>query len=120
MEMRLEKAKDNFSIGCTTTGLKPTFTIEDAKLQLKVIKVHPAIMAEHANVLMLQMPAIYPINRVVIQHKNLKSGNKEFLFEHLFHGAVPKYLLAALVSHSAFYGDYARNPFNFKHYNLCS
>jgi hypothetical protein len=120
VELKLEKAKDSFAIQCANATIKPTFVVEEAWLQLKMVKINPAVMLEHAEHLSKQLPALYPVNRVVIDHKSLKSGDKEFTFEHLFHGVVPKYMVMLLASHGSFYGDYLKNPYNFKHYNLCN
>jgi hypothetical protein len=67
-----------------------------------------------------EIPAIYPVNRVQIEYISVKANDKELIKEELFHGRVPQYLLMAMVPKAAFYGDYTKNPFNFKPFNLSS
>jgi hypothetical protein len=99
MEIKFEKAKDSFMLQCFNDTIKPSVLIEEAKMQLKIVKVNPTVMAQHAHNLQRNMPALYPINRVVIEHKGLKTGDKEFIFDHLFHGSIPKYMILTLLSH---------------------
>ena len=77
-------------------------------------------MEHHAMALNKDLGAIYPVNGVVVDYIPMKTNDKELRKDELFHGAVPKYLIMAIVGKTAFHGDYAKNPYNFKHYNLSS
>ena len=118
MEICLDRAKDSFAICTTNSSIKPTIVITSAQLQLKVVKINPQIMLQHVELLNKEVPAIYPINRTVINYMILKKDDKEIEFEELFNGRIPKYMLMCLVPKTAFFGDYTKNPFAFKHYNL--
>ena len=119
MEILLERNKDTFAIFCKNATLKPKVEIEQAILQLRCVKVHPSIMTHHMEVLSRgDVPAIYPINRVQVTYYPMKKDDKELVIEQLFHGRVPKYLVIVMVTKAAFHGDYTKNPFNFKSYNL--
>jgi hypothetical protein len=120
LEIIMERAKDSFSIFCKNEKLKPKVEIDLALLQLRTVKVHPEIMASHMDIMSQEVPVIYPINRVELSYVPMKKDDKDLICETLFHGRVPKYLVMTLLSKSAFHGDYTKNPFNFKHYNLCS
>ena len=87
---------------------------------LKIVKVNQQVIQQHVEVLSREIPAIYPVNRVVMEYISMKANDKELIKEELFHGRVPKYLLMAMVPKAAFYGDYTKNPFNFKPFNLSS
>lgn len=116
----LEKSKDAFALMCSPTSLKPKVVIENAYLHLKLVKVHPLVMQDHMITLSKEIPAVYPFNRVEIQYLPMKEKDTEFRKEGLFHGYVPKYITMVICSNLAFHGDYTKNPFNFKHYNLKS
>ena len=118
--VRLERAKDAFAIFNTNAALKPKVIIEEAILHLLTVKVNPAIFEYHARHLAQGLPVIYNVSKAVIATLPIKTGDKEFEKEDLFYGKVPKYILMAMVSNTAFHGDYAYNPFNFKNYNLTS
>ena len=118
--VKLERAKDAFAIFNTNAALKPKVVIVEAILHLLTIKVNPGIFELHARVLAEGKPVIYNVNKTVIVTFPIRMGDKEFEKEDLFYGKVPKYLLMAMVSNTAFHGDYACNPFNFKNYNLIS
>ena len=120
LEIIMERAKDSFSIFCKNNTLKPKVEIDLALLQLRTVKVHPEIMTSHVNIMSRDVPVIYPINRAELSYVTLKIGDKDLICEQLFHGRIPKYLVLTMLSKTAFHGDYTKNPFNFKHYNLCS
>src|SRR5271154_1655360 len=116
--VRLERAKDAFAIFNTNDDLKPKVVITEAKLHLLTFKVNPAIFELHAQYLAQGSSAIYEVSKVKIITVPIRAGDKDFEKEDLFYGKVPKYILMAMVSNTASHGDYARNPFNFKHYNM--
>ena len=119
--VRLERAKDAFALFTNVSGLKPKIVIDEAKLHLMTVKVSPSILEYHALELDRGVPATYELNRVQIATvpiKELSLGEEK---DEIFYGnVVPKYLFMAMVSNVAFYGDYGRNPFNFRHYNIKS
>lgn len=118
--VRLERAKDSFAIFNTNDNLKPKVVIEDVVLYLLTVKVNPAIFERHARYLAEGNPVIYNVNKAAIVSIPIRSTDKEIEKEDLFYGKVPNYIVMAMVSNTAFHGDYAHNPFNFKHYNLKS
>src|SRR5271156_5032277 len=66
------------------------------------------------------IPAIYEFHKVEIDTIPFKALTTEETKNELFHMRVPKYLVMFMVNNSAFHGDYTKNPFNFRHYNLKS
>ena len=118
--LRLERAKDAFAIFNANPLIKPKVVIQEATLHLLALKTNPAIMQFHAVQLARGIPAIYEFNRVEIDTIPIREKTTSEVKEDLFHGRVPKYLVMAMVSNSAFHGDYTLNPFNFKHYGVKS
>jgi len=116
--LKFERAKDVFSVFTNSATLKPKVVIESMELQLMPVKVNPEIMLQHAQSMSGGAPALYPIQRVEIDNMICRKDSKGESKDFLFHGHVPKYLVMVMVSNNAMNGDYAKNPFNFKHFNL--
>ena len=114
------RAKDAFATFNANPLIKPKVVIQEATLHLLALKTNPAIMQFHAVQLARGIPAIYEFNRVEIDTIPIREKTTSEVKEDLFHGRVPKYLVMAMVSNSAFHGDYTLNPFNFKHYGVKS
>ena len=115
---KFERAKDAFAIFNNVAALKPKVVITCMELQLMATKVNPEIMRHHAVALSNGVPAVYPMQRVemdtVVCKKDSTGDSKDFLF----HGKIPKYLIMLMVTNAAMNGDYTKNPFNFKHFNV--
>src|SRR5271167_586688 len=119
-EVRLERAKDAFAIFNSNNLLKPKVVIGEVRLHLLAVKVNPAIMQAQALHLSRGFPTFYEFNKVEIDTIPIRENTTNEDKDNLFRGRVPKYMIMAMVSNSAFHGDYSQNPFNFKHYNLKS
>jgi hypothetical protein len=120
IQLRLERCKDSFALVSTNNLLKPKVVILEARLHLLTIKVNPDVLSDHAVILAGGTPAIYEYNKIEIITLPIKENTKNYDKDDVFRGRVPNFLIMFLVSNSAFHGDYALNPFNFKHYNLTS
>ena len=119
-QLRLERAKDAFALLNWNRDIQPKIVIKEALLHMLAVKVNPAIMQNHAVTLARSIPVIYEFNKAEICTVPHREGAENKVKDELFHGRVPKYLLMFMVSSGAFHGDYAKNPFNFKHYGLKS
>ena len=117
LHLKLERAKDTFSIFCANTALKPRVVIEKARIEFLTIKVNPQLVNYHMQVLNTGVPAEFPVNRVEMDvmtiRENTLGGKQEFLFS----GQIPKYVVMVMVSNSAMNGEYKKNPFNFQFFN---
>lgn len=117
LHLKLERAKDTFSIFCANTALKPRVVIEKASIEFLTIKVNPQLVNYHMQVLNTGVPAEFPVNRVEMDvmtiRENTLGGKQEFLFS----GQIPKYVVMVMVSNSAMNGEYKKNPFNFQFFN---
>ena len=63
-------------------------------------------------------PAIYPLQPVEIDRMMCRKESYGESKDFLFHGKIPKYIFMFMVSNNAMNGDYSKNPFNFKHFNV--
>jgi hypothetical protein len=118
LSIKFERAKDEFVIFNNVAALKPKVVITSMELQLMVAKVNPEIMQQHAQALASGVPALYPNERVEMEKIICKKDSTGETKDFLFHGKIPKYVLMLMVSNAAMNGDYTKNPFNFKHFNL--
>ena len=118
LRIKFERAKDALALLSTVPNARPRIVIVSAILNVLQVKVHPSILQDHMTMLARNAPVIYPLNRVEMQIVSLKEKTIADVKDNLFHGKVPKYIVMAMTSTAAFYGDYTKNPFNFKHYNI--
>jgi hypothetical protein len=115
---KFERAKDVFCIFNNVSTLKPKVVIKAMELQLMPVKVHPEVVAQHAHALSSGLPALYPIQRVEIENMICRKDSMGETKEFLFHGKIPKYIVMLMVANTAMNGDYSKNPFNFKPFNV--
>ena len=116
--VRLEKAKHSFAILNYDKELKPKVVITEAKLSFKTVQVNASVFDLHMAGLQKEIPATYPINRIVLETMSAKEKDFYISKEFLFHGTVPKYLLVSMINSVSFYGDFSKNPYNFQNYKI--
>ena len=63
-------------------------------------------------------PALYPFERTEIKTVSIPSGQGSWAVDNLFLSRIPKRLVVAMVSESAYTGSYGKNPFNFANFKL--
>jgi hypothetical protein len=117
LRIRLVRNKDAFCL--MSSAANPGFKIKilDCKLLVRKVKLSPSVYVAHSKTLEISN-AKYPIRRVVCKTYTIPRGNLDFTQENLFSGQLPTRLVIGCVDNDAFNGDYAKNPYNFKHYNL--
>lgn len=91
----------------------------EANLKVRKVKVNPSVSLAHEAELK-KGSAIYPIRRVECKNFVIPGGNPSVKKESVFGGYVPKSFVFGLVESAAFNGDFTKNPFNFKHFNMSS
>src|SRR3981189_247981 len=116
--IKFERAKDVFCIFNNVATLRPKVMIQSMELQLMTVKVHPEVMHQHAQALASGAPALYPIQRIEMETMICRRDSFGECKDFLFHGKIPKYIIMLMVSNTAMNGDYTKNPFNFKHFNV--
>ena len=115
--VRLNRSKSLFCL-VSSIGGGATFKviIQEAVLRMRKVKVSPSTILEHTAALS-KMTAKYPLQRVDCKVFSVPAGNMSINQDNLFLGSVPQRVIVAMVDTDAFNGSYAKNPFNFKHYN---
>ena len=117
LRIKLNRSKNAFCLLSSATAPDFKVVITEAILYIRKVKVASSIILGHAADLR-QMPAKYPVRRVDCKVLSIAQGFGTFTPDTLFLGPIPRRLLLVLVDTEAFNGNYATNPFNFKHHNL--
>ncbi len=116
MRIRLVRSRDAFCL-MSAAGIEYKVKIVDCKLLIRKVKLSSSIYVAHAKTLE-KGNAKYPIRRVICKTFTVPRGNLDITQESLFSGQLPTRVVIGCVDNEAFNGSYARNPFNFKHFNL--
>ena len=122
LKLKLHRSKNEF---CVVSGFQPLqqmpeykVQIMDATLFVRSCKLNPTLTVSHAKELERGVTAKYPIRRVDVKSFSIPQGNLSFVRESLFTGQIPRRIVFGLVDNTAYNGAYAKNPFNFKHFDL--
>ena len=91
--------------------------IVDAVLKVCNVRVQPSVLVAQDEIL-LKTPAVFPYWKSDIKTFGIPTGSYTFSVDDIFHGQVPARLYVALTSSSGYSGSFAKNPFDFHHYNL--
>ena len=118
MRIKLIKSTNSLALFTNIAGEKPKFVIESAKLFLKKVRPHPAIVNLVESHLSRGAMAHYPIHRTEITMIPTAANSLDITKDQLFYGKVPKILVMCMVDNEALSGVYGKTPFNFKHYNI--
>ena len=97
--------------------VNPKVELTDVVLKIRKVKVDQAIR-DSTEVLLKQTPAIYPICRVVCKALTIPANLPNVRQDNIFSGLVPTSFVFGLVDSNAYTGEYSKNPFNFKHYDV--
>ena len=102
-----------------STSKYPKVELTDVVLKIRKVKVDQAIR-DSTEILLKQTPAIYPVRRVVCKALSIAPGLPNIRLDNIFSGLVPTSFVFGLVDSNAYTGEYGKNPFNFKHYDVDS
>ena len=100
-----------------STSKNPKVELTDVVLKIRKVKVDQAIR-DSTEVLLKQTPAIYPVRRVVCKALSIAPGLPNVRLDNILSGLVPTSFVFGLVDSNAYTGEYGKNPFNFKHYDI--
>ncbi|GIX82580.1 uncharacterized protein CEXT_275201 [Caerostris extrusa] len=115
IRVRLLKAKDEFSLLAKNGTYH--LHIENISLFIRKCDVSSSILVGH-EIALEQSLVQMPFTRIETKTFTLSSGLKSVIIPNAVNGIFPSRMILGLVSNSAFNGDFKKNPFNFKNYNL--
>ena len=117
MRIRLKRASTAFVLQDPTGTDKYKIEFKDALLQVRRALINPNIINAHAKGL-LKNNAQYPVNHTDLKTYTIAKDISTDIKENLFPTQVPKFIVVAFVTNTAYSGDYKYNPYNFQHFNL--
>jgi hypothetical protein len=91
--------------------------IQDIVFKACMVKVNPSVILGHAKA-METRNALYPYTKYETKSYSVSPDQRTVYLDNLFQGIRPSKLVIAMVGASAFNGDYKKNPFNFKHFDI--
>jgi len=106
-----------FYLIADTDKVLPSVEFLDASLFVHRSKVSPLIVQAHERTLQ-KSNAKYPVCRSEVKTFTVNSGTFSANIDNIVSGQLPRRALVAIVSNSAFNGDYGKNPYNFKNYKV--
>jgi hypothetical protein len=117
LDVQFHRAPNDFCL-MAANGKASSFKIkiEEAKLYVRFIELGSLVKNHHAK-LMIKEPAIFPINRTQIITHSFPQGQSHACVQNAFEGTLPKQIIIAMVTQSAFNGKISENPFNFQHFD---
>ena len=119
MKIKLIRSKAEFCL--VSSAQDPDYKVQilEATLFVRRMKISPSIQLAHSRALE-KGNAKYPIRRVLCKMMSVPAGNITLTQDHVFLGSLPNRIVIACVDNTAFSGSFARNPFNFQHYDVTS
>ncbi|XP_034243508.1 uncharacterized protein F54H12.2-like [Thrips palmi] len=117
VEMRIKLIRNRDAFTLMSTAGTERIKLLDATLYIRKVAISPSVMLGHAQALE-KSPAKYPVNRVDIKTVTITQGLRDKNLDNLFMNQLPQRIIIGFVDNRAFNGDYARNGFNFQHFNI--
>ena len=119
LKVVLNRSYNEFCLMDKNSGTKvnPKVELTDVILKIRKVKVDQAIR-DSTEILLKQTPAIYPVRRVACKALTIPANLPNIRLDNIFSGLVPTSFVFGLVDSNAYTGDYSKNPFNFKHYDI--
>ncbi len=118
LTLKLHRSKPEFCL-MSSANAPRNFKVEiqDATLFVRKVNVADHVFLAQQQAL-LSTNAIYPLNHVVMKSYSIPAGNFVGPQDNIFLGQLPQEMVLAFVDNDAANGNFAKNPFNFKHMNI--
>ena len=119
IKIRLLKSSEAFHLlSNVTDGTTYKTKLDSVRLFVRKVAINPVVALAHAKCLDNKTTAKYPIKRVAIKTFSVPQGQLSVTKDNLFLTQIPTRILIGFVDSEAYNGDYAKNPFNFKHLDI--
>jgi hypothetical protein len=114
--VRLHPNKPSFYFQAGS-GINPTLDLKEATLHVHKSKVTPHILSAHEQALRVA-PTRYPIVRCEVKRSTINVGQIDPILQNVVRGQMPRRIFVVFIDADAFNGNYAKNPYDFKNYNI--
>ncbi|XP_005101436.1 uncharacterized protein F54H12.2-like [Aplysia californica] len=118
VKLRLVKSKESFHLMAEGAGFKTSRSLTHVSLFVRKLRVNPSVQIP-VNKALECTSARYPVKRVTIKSFSISRGNLGSTQDNLFLAQLHTRLLVCFVDSDAFNGNFTKNPFHFKHHNVC-
>lgn len=118
IKISLQKAKTAFYIMEPAATGQSDVKIVEANIFVDHVHVNPNILLAHDKVLEAGTTAKIPYKKSMIRQYTINAGQYSLSIDNLIIGQLPNLLIFTMIPNDAYSGNRARNPFNFKHYDL--
>lgn len=116
ISLKFIRSKDAFAL-MTAADTLYRVKIVSASIFVKKVTVAPPVRLAHSRALQ-HTNAKYALDRVALKTFSIPAGTRVCNQENLYMGQLPKFMVLCFVDNEGYTGSYARNPFNFEHYDL--
>ena len=117
LRLILYRNTDAFCLMSPNAGQSYKLHVGSMKWYVKGVDVSKAVSLGLENALS-RYAAKYPIKRIQIKTIHLDAGQRETPSTPIFNGQIPRRLVIGCVDGDAYYGTYAKSPFNFKNCSI--
>ena len=119
INLTLKQSAPSFYLMCAPdAGYK--LKIYKAKLYVRRVLVADSVAETHERAVIEHGPFDYPVNRVEVTTYAIPQGNRDHTYTHSNTGQLPKSMMICFLDHDGFNGNYKKNPFEMKHYDISS
>jgi hypothetical protein len=117
IKIRLTPSPNPFRLMSSIPANNYKLVLEEVKLMVCEITPSPTYYSQITNHLKTTT-AKYPYLKTEMVTHGIQTDSSSLVLDNIFQGRVPSKMIVAMVSTSAFLGNYLKNPFNFQHFNL--
>ena len=118
MTLSLTRSKSPFVVLARNNEEDYVLHLDDVYVKMCYVQPSPAAILGIDAALEKDHKALYPMTRSELKSYNIPEGYNDIRLENLFMNKVPKFVMLGLVSMEGKNGQYNKNPFNFKHYDI--
>ena len=117
LTVKLHRHKPEFCLLSADIAPAYKIIIVDAILYVKKIELTPSVF-NAINTVLNDKNAQYAITRTTPKVFTVPRGQQSQHIDNAFLGEIPKRLAVCMMDNDSYNGNYKKNPFNFKHYDL--
>ena len=117
LTVKLYRHKPEFCLLSADPAPAHKITIVDAIFYVKMIELTLSVF-DAINTVLNDKNAQYAITRTTPKVFTVPRGQQSQHIDNAFLGEIPKCIAVCMMDNDSYNGNYKKNPFNFKHYNL--
>ena len=116
LKLKILKNKDDFFL--LSDGQKAKFKLIELKARFRLVETSKNYSDDSTKIALGKANAYYPYYMSKIRSNIITSGIQSFIWPAAIRGRLPKQIILGFLDHSAYSGDYKKNPFVFRNYGI--